>query len=148
MAKKSDPDFITCMAEECIGFRMRRLNRIISSYYDEGLRPFKAKISQMNLLVIIARTKQITPSQLGQFAQADASTLSRNIERMINRDWVKTVATEDGRSHLLTLTAEGKKMLKQIYPAWKKAQQKTKKLLGEELVQSIQQIDHKLLTAA
>ena len=68
--------------------------------------------------------------------------------RMINRDWVKTVATEDGRSHLLTLTAEGKKMLKQIYPAWKKAQQKTKKLLGEELVQSIQQIDHKLLTAA
>ena len=71
MAKKPDPDFITCMAEDCIGFRMRRLNRIDSSYYDEGLRPFKAKISQINLLIIIARAKQITPSQLGQFAQAD-----------------------------------------------------------------------------
>ncbi|NIN36489.1 MAG: MarR family transcriptional regulator, partial [Gammaproteobacteria bacterium] len=82
MSKKSQPDYLKHMADDCLGFRLRRLNRMVSTFYDEGLRPYKAKISQMNLLIIIGMNQQITPSQLGQYAQAEASTLSRNIDRM------------------------------------------------------------------
>ena len=99
-------------------------------------------------MIIIAMHKRITPSDLSRFAQMGASTLSRNIDRMISRGWITYGPTEDGRSHLLSLTADGKTMLKKIYPAWEKAQEKAGLLLGDKLIQNIRQIDNKLLKAS
>ena len=145
MAKKTDTDLLSTMATDCLGFRIRRLNRVVSAYYDDGLRPFKAKLSQINLLIIVWRFENITPSELSKIAQIDTSTLSRNLERIIARGWIQSTPSADGRSYHLSVTTDGKKMLKKIYPAWKKAQKKTEKLLGNELVKDIKQLDMKLL---
>lgn len=148
MSKKSPPDCIGEMACDCIGFRMRRLNRVISGYYDEGLRPHQVKLSQVNLLIVIERMQRVRPADLCQYARMDASTLSRNTDRMLERGWIKAVAGEDGRSHYLAITAEGRKMLKKIYPAWKKSQQKARALLGKELVSQLHNVEEKLLSVA
>ena len=148
MAKKTDTDLLSTMATDCLGFRVRRLNRIVSAYYDDGLRPFKAKLSQINLLIIVWRFENITPSELSKIAQIDTSTLSRNLERIIARGWIQSTPSTDGRSYHLSVTTDGKKMLKKIYPAWKEAQKKTEKLLGNELVKDIKQLDMKLLKTA
>ena len=145
MVKNTDNDLLSTMATDCLGFRVRRLNRIVSAYYDDGLRPFKAKLSQINLLIIVWRFENITPTELSKIAQIDTSTLSRNLERIIARDWIQSTPSADGRSYHLSVTTSGKKMLKNIYPAWKKAQKKTEKLLGNELVKDIKQLDQKLL---
>ena len=148
MAKKTDTDLLSTMATDCLGFRVRRLNRIVSAYYDDGLRPFKAKLSQINLLIIVWRFENITPTELSKIAQIDTSTLSRNLERIIARGWIQSTPSADGRSYHLSVTTDGKKMLKKIYPAWKEAQKKTEKLLGNELVKDIKQLDMKLLKTA
>jgi len=148
MAKKTDTDLLSTMATDCLGFRIRRLNRVVSAYYDNGLRPYKAKLSQINLLIIVWRFENITPSELSKIAQIDTSTLSRNLERIIARGWIQSTPSADGRSYHLSVTTDGKKMLKKIYPAWKEAQKKTEKLLGNELVKDIKQLDMKLLKTA
>jgi len=148
MVKKTDNDFLSTMATDCIGFRIRRLNRVVSAYYDDGLRPFKARLSQLNLLIIVGRFKNITPSELSKIAQIDISTLSRNLERIIARDWIISTPSADGRSYHLSITSGGMDMLKKIYPAWKEAQIKTEKLLGNELIKEIKQLDQKLLKIA
>ncbi len=148
MAKKTDTDLLSTMATDCLGFRIRRLNRVVSAYYDDGLRPFKAKLSQINLLIIVWRFENITPSGLSKIAQIDTSTLSRNLERIIGRGWIQSTPSADGRSYHLSVTTDGKKMLKKIYPAWKEAQKKTEKLLGNELVKDIKQLDMKILKIA
>jgi len=148
MAKKTDTDLLSTMATDCLGFRIRRLNRVVSAYYDDGLRPYKAKLSQINLLIIVWRFENITPSELSKIAQIDTSTLSRNLERIIARGWIQSTPSADGRSYHLSVTTDGKKMLKKIYPAWKEAQKKTEKLLGNELVKNIKQLDMKLLKTA
>ncbi len=144
MANKTDTELLSTMATDCLGFRVRRLNRIVSAYYDDGLRPFKAKLSQINLLIIVWRFENITPSELSKIAQIDTSTLSRNLERIITRGWIQSTPSVDGRSYHLSVTTDGKKMLKKIYPAWKEAQKKTEKLLGNQLVKDIKQLDMKL----
>jgi len=148
MVKNTDNDLLSTMATDCLGFRVRRLNRIVSAYYDDGLRPFKAKLSQINLLIIVWRFENITPTELSKIAQIDTSTLSRNLERIIARGWIQSTPSADGRSYHLSVTTDGKKMLKKIYPAWKEAQKKTEKLLGNELVKNIKQLDMKLLKTA
>ncbi len=147
MVKNTD-DFLSIMAAECLGFRVRRLNRVVSAYYDDALRPFKAKISQVNILIIVGRRQNITPSELSKIAKIDTSTLSRNLERIIARNWIQATPSADGRSYLLSLTTNGKMMLKKIYPAWKEAQKKTEILLGNDLTKDIKQLDQKLLKTA
>src|ERR1700682_3923563 len=41
------------IASECICSRLRLLNRVVSSIYDEALRPYRLEISQLSLLIAI-----------------------------------------------------------------------------------------------
>jgi hypothetical protein len=46
------------IARECIAVRVRLLNRVITSLYDDALRPLGITVSQLNLLVAICRMEQ------------------------------------------------------------------------------------------
>jgi DNA-binding MarR family transcriptional regulator len=67
----------------------------------------------------------------------EVSTLSRNVERMRARDWLEVVPDDDGRAQPFRLTGQGRRLLERALPAWHKAQDQTKVMLGEKGVVAI-----------
>ncbi len=125
------------IARECLVVRLRMLNRVVTNIYDDALRPLGVKASQLNILVVTARLGLARPADVCKRLQLDTSTLSRNVERMRAKGWLEVVADVDGRAQPFRLTPKGRKLLERAKPAWEKAQEKVKKLIGADAVASI-----------
>ncbi|MBY0527477.1 MAG: MarR family winged helix-turn-helix transcriptional regulator [Gemmataceae bacterium] len=142
MSKSNDP--IDRIARSCIAVRVRLLNRVITNLYDDALRPLGLKVSQANILVVAAKLGVARPAQVCELLNLDASTLSRNIERMQAKGWLEVVPDEDGRSQPFRLTAQGRKLLETAVPAWEQAQEKATALLGDAGVEMLHKITRPL----
>src|SRR5215203_5062225 len=127
------------IAGECVAVRLRMLNRVITSIYDDALRPLGLKVSQMNILVAAAKMGKVRPLDVCEYLHLDVSTLSRNVERMKARGWLEVVPDEDGRSQPFQLTPQGRKLLAKAVPAWSEAQQQVKKVFGDGFVEQLNQ---------
>ena len=125
------------IARECLAVRLRLLNRVVTNIYDDALRPLGVKASQLNILVVTARLGLARPVDVCERLQLDTSTLSRNVERMRARDWLEVVEDDDGRAQPFQLTAKGRKLLERAMPAWEKAQEEVKNLIGADAVSAI-----------
>ena len=130
---KTSPSIDT-IAAECVGVRVRMLNRVVTNIYDEALRSLGVKMSQMNILVATAKLGTVQPADICLRLQLDASTLSRNVERMKSRGWLEVVPHSDARSQPFRLTPAGRKLLQKAAPLWQQAQKRVKAELGKELV--------------
>jgi DNA-binding MarR family transcriptional regulator len=117
---------------ECIAVRVRLLNRVITKIYDDALRPLGLKTSQANVLVAAWKLGLVNPLKLCEVLHLDASTLSRNVERMRAKGWLEVVPTADAREQPFRLTTKGRRLLEKAVPAWEHAQAQAVKLLGEE----------------
>jgi DNA-binding MarR family transcriptional regulator len=135
---------IDAIADHCIASRLRSLNRRITNLYDSTLRPLGLKISQLSILVAVAKFGLAQPRQLCRRLQLDTSTLSRNVERMRDRGWLEAVPAEDARMQPLRLTARGRQLLDRAVPAWKQAQRRATELLGQEGIAWLEQAIAKL----
>jgi DNA-binding MarR family transcriptional regulator len=131
MSQEADRAAIDRVAGECLAARVRILNRAITSLYDEGLRPLGVKVSQMNILVVTAKLGVARPSQICDILYMDASTLSRNAERMLAQGWLEVIPGDDARAQPLRVTKAGLKLLNRALPAWETAQAKAREILGE-----------------
>src|SRR5262249_56594975 len=92
--------FAELVARDCIATKVRLLNRAVTAIYDEALRPYGLKVTQMTVLVTVAKIGQASPGAVGRILHMEKSTLSRNVDRMRARGWLDPVPTEDGRGHL------------------------------------------------
>jgi DNA-binding MarR family transcriptional regulator len=120
------------IARSCIALRLRLLNRVVTSLYDEALRSLGLKVSQLNILVVTAKLGLAQPGKVCNILQMDTSTLSRNVERMRVKDWLEVVPGKDARTQPFRLTAQGGRLLERTVPAWEQAQRQAKELLGDE----------------
>ncbi len=127
------------VASECVAVRLRMVNRVVTKIYDDALRSLDLKVSQMNILVAAAKMGTARPIEVCEYLHLDASTLSRNVERMKVRGWLEVVSDEDGRSQPFRLTPQGRKLLEKAIPAWSEAQQQVKEVLGDEFVDQLNQ---------
>ena len=71
---------IDTIARTCIAVRLRLLNRVVTNFYDDALRPLGLKVSQLNILIVTAKLGLARPAQVCEILQLDTSTLSRNVE--------------------------------------------------------------------
>ena len=134
-SKKTTPEII---ARDCIAVRVRILNRVITKIYDEALRPLGIKTSQVNILVVTGRMGIVRPAEICSRLKMDMSTVSRNIDRLKTGGWIETLADEqDGRAHQIQLSKKGTALLEKAKPAWDKAQEKARELLGPSGVTSL-----------
>lgn len=121
------------IAAECIAVRLRMLNRRITRLYDDALREQGLGIAQLNMLVAIAKAGEVSPVALGEALDLEKSTLSRNVARMRERGWVVVEPAGRGPGQRLTLTDEGLALLDAVEPAWARAQEQARALLGAAL---------------
>jgi DNA-binding MarR family transcriptional regulator len=123
---------IDTIAKTCIAVRLRLLNRVVTNFYDDALRPLGLKISQLNILTVTAKLGLARPTQICEILQLDTSTLSRNVERMRAHGWLEVVAEEDARAQPFRLSVKGKRLIEEAVPAWEQAQRQAAELLGDE----------------
>src|SRR5712692_2194644 len=123
---------IDTIAKTCIAVRLRLLNRVVTNFYDDALRPLGLKVSQLNILVVAAKLGLARPAQVCEILQLDTSTLSRNVERMRAHGWLEVVPDEDARTQPFRLTPQGKRLIEKATPAWEEAQRQAAELLGDE----------------
>ncbi len=120
------------IAKNCLIFRLRKLNRIVTGIYDTLLQDLSLKTSQLNILVVTGRFGVAQRARLCSTLQMDMSTLSRNVARLEQRGWLETIASGDQRSRPVRLTEEGHAILRQAHPIWQEGQRQAAALLGEE----------------
>src|SRR6516164_710028 len=135
---------IDYIASTCIALRLRLLNRVVTSLYDEVLRTLGLKVSQLNLLVVTAKLGLAQPAKVCDLLQLDTSTLSRNVERMRAKGWLEVVPAEDARTQPFRLTAQGKRLLERAVPAWEQAQSQATEFLGPEGIALLGKVATKL----
>ncbi|MEW6271502.1 MAG: MarR family winged helix-turn-helix transcriptional regulator [Thermodesulfobacteriota bacterium] len=152
MARRTEPrrdvdDVAAAIADGCVALRLRIVTRAVNAIYDEALRGLGSTIGQLNLLVALSRMGEASPTRLGRALRLELSTLSRNLERMRARGWIESVPSHD-RAQRLRLTAAGRKLLVDAYPAWQQAQRDARALLGQATASAIGRASAKLRAAA
>ena len=135
---------IDTIAQTCIAVRLRLLNRVVTNFYDEALRPLGLKVSQLNILIVTAKLGLARPAQVCEILQLDASTLSRNVKPLQAHGWLEVVPEEDARAQPFRLTHQGKRLIEKAVPAWEEAQRRATELLGEEGIALLDRAARKL----
>ena len=128
----------------CVGGCVRKLNRMVSAIYDGALANAGLKTSQFSVLISVANRKQARPAELIKHLQLDESTLSRNVERMCARGWLRLVQDADRRSHLIEVTDKGHALIRKCLPAWQKAQAEVSRRLGTSTITELRSALRKL----
>ena len=129
---KDDLPAAELIAGECLGVRVRTLNRAVTALYDEALRPHGLRVGQLNLLAAVARMGTARPGDLCRFLRMDKSTLSRDVELMRRNGWLEVDGSGDKRARPLRISAEGRALLEAVVPAWQQAQKRARAMLGGE----------------
>jgi DNA-binding MarR family transcriptional regulator len=120
------------------------LNRVISAIYDDALSEAGLKVSQFTVLTAVTNQEEIRPAELAKILQMDESTLSRNVERMCARGWLRLEPDRDRRSHLIKITEKGLALIRKGYPAWQQAQEEVGRRLGADGVAALRSVVRKL----
>ncbi len=125
------------MTSECVGARVRTLNRVITRIYDKHLRELGLKFSQMNILTSVTLRGPISPGRVAQILGIEKSTLSRNVRILESNGWIESRPGEVGNSLLLSATPKGRRLLQKASPSWREAQEEVTSLLGDRTTAAI-----------
>src|SRR5258705_13181413 len=128
----------------CVGGCVRKLNRMVTSIYDGALADAGLKTSQFSVLVAVANRGKARPAELTELLQMDESTLSRNVERMCARGWLRLERNEDRRSHQIEVTDKGNALIRKCLPAWQQAQGEGSQRIGAGSVAALRSALRKL----
>jgi DNA-binding MarR family transcriptional regulator len=102
---------------------LRRLARMTTLAYDETLRPTGLRVTQLAVLRTLKRMGPLSVTRLAAEASLDRSTMGRNLDPLERMGFVTiSVAKNDGRERLATLTPEGSAALEHATPYWQAAQ--------------------------
>lgn len=122
---------------DCVGARVRTVARAVSTIYEEAMRPLKVRFSQMNILVTAAKLGDTQPAELCKLLQLDHSTVSRSVDRLVERGWLEILPDDDGRASPFRITEKGRALVRKAHPAWKEAQDRALDLLGSAFVSEL-----------
>jgi len=120
------------IATECVGARVRMLNRATTRIYDDLLRPHGIKFSQMNILTVVTLHGPVQPIEVARLLSIEKSTLSRNVRIMEANGWIESNPGDAGNTRVLRVTRQGRRLLMSAAPAWKEAQAQLTAALGEK----------------
>jgi DNA-binding MarR family transcriptional regulator len=106
----------------CTNLKLRELTRIVTRHYDAYVSATGLKNTQYSLLSHVVLLGPIRPSHLALHMHLDASTLTRNLQPLVARGWLRVGAGHDARTRVIEATDEGRAKRLEGQRAWKQAQ--------------------------
>jgi DNA-binding MarR family transcriptional regulator len=131
----SVPQRLSQLAQECSGcisFNIRKGARAITQLYDERMRPFGLRSTQLPILATTLLQEPVTVSRLAKVTLTDRTTLTRNLRLLEQQGLIQIGKGQDRRAREVRLTDRGREVLAQVYPVWKAVQAEIATRFGRE----------------
>lgn len=100
--------------DDHLGYWLRCLSNLVSGSFEEKLASHDISVAQWVVLRILFENSGATLNQAAHLVGVDKSSLSRMVERLVQRGLINRAEGNDRRSIGLTLTAAGKKLVPQL----------------------------------
>ncbi|APX23512.1 transcriptional regulator [Salipiger profundus] len=108
--------------DRCLCLSVQRAARALARRFDAALKPYGLTNGQFSILMSLNRPEPPRISDLAPFLALDRTTLTAALKVLERRGLVVTAADPaDKRTRRLSLTEEGRGLLKQALPAWRAA---------------------------
>ena len=118
--------------ENCVCFNLRSVSRVVTQFFDAEIRRHGIRPTQRTILMALSAEKSWTMAALSDWLGMDRTTLLRNLRPLQRDGMVHTVGGGRGARVELSITAEGRKKIKESLSAWRSAQSAALKTLGEQ----------------
>jgi DNA-binding MarR family transcriptional regulator len=116
----------------CVSFNIRKAARAITQMYDERMRPFGIRSTQLSILAKTLILEPVTVTRLAEATVTDRTTLTRNLRLLEKQGLIQVDMGNDRREREVRLTNRGREVLAQVYPIWKEVQIEVAKRFGGE----------------
>jgi len=135
--RRITPDQALHMAKYCASINLRNAARAVTRHYDRGLRTAGVTAVQLPLLAAISYGANASIAALAAALDLERSTISRDLEVLVRRGYVKRAAGGDKRATALELTPKGHAVLSKAFEAWNLAHDAVVSAFGEAELQSL-----------
>jgi DNA-binding MarR family transcriptional regulator len=109
--------------KNCKCFKIRKASRLITQVYDKKLQPLGLKITQFSILSFIATSGEKNLIKLANELYMDRTTLTRGLEILKKKKYIKNLGDKDSRKRIVSLTKEGVAILDKAIPLWMEAEE-------------------------
>lgn len=114
----------------CACASLRRASRVVTQLYEDAFRPFGVTAPQFTVLATLSAMGEMPHSRLSDLLAMDATTLSRVLQLMTRRGWLKTSSGTDRRQKLISLSEDGEALFARTKPVWHAVQHKLQNAFG------------------
>ncbi|MBC7940291.1 MAG: winged helix-turn-helix transcriptional regulator [Chitinophagaceae bacterium] len=121
----------------CTNLKLKQASRLVARHYDVFVAPTGLRGTQYSLLSHVVKLGPLRAGELAASMRLDASTLSRNLQPLIDHGWVQVTAGSDGRSRVVQASASGLALRSDAQQAWKRAQVALNDTLGTARVAAL-----------
>jgi DNA-binding MarR family transcriptional regulator len=121
----------------CLAMRVRVVARSVSAIYEQAMASHDVTIAQVNMLTALGEIGVCPPGKVGEVLQLERSTVSRNLDLLIQKGLVEAVSSDAKGIREVALTAAGEEKIEAVLPDWRAAQKQAGKLLGQEGVGAV-----------
>jgi DNA-binding MarR family transcriptional regulator len=107
--------------DTCLCLHLQRAARVVARKFDEVFRPLGITQGQFSLLMSLNRPEPPAIGSVADLLAMDRTTLTANLKPLQRRGLVRIKVDEaDRRSRRLALTADGRALLAEATPRWKR----------------------------
>lgn len=130
-------DTNTAAPRGCTNLKLRQLSRSVTRHYEAFVAPTGLHITQYSLLSHVVKLGPVRLGELAQTMGLEPSTLSRNLQPLLDKGLAQVQVGEDSRSRLVHATPAGVALRVQAQRAWKRAQLALNDKLGVHRVAAL-----------
>jgi DNA-binding MarR family transcriptional regulator len=132
----------------CLAGNLRAASRLATRRYDAELRESGLRITQVAILAQVRRHVALSISELAAELSSERSVIARDVA-VLQRDGLLSVGIDpnDRRARTVALTKVGRARLRSAGPAWRRAQQQMRAVLGPALADDVLGISRAVVTA-
>jgi DNA-binding MarR family transcriptional regulator len=114
----------------CTNLKLRQLTRVMANHYDAVVGACGLKGTQYSLLSHVVKLGPLRPVDLAAVMKVSPSTLSRNLQPLMDGHWIERIPASDGRGHCVQATDAGRVKREEAKALWRQAQEQVNQALG------------------
>jgi DNA-binding MarR family transcriptional regulator len=146
MKQANDPDTVDYMAAAgCFCLASRQAARKITRLYDSYMQESGIRVTQFTILSQLMLRGEMSIGKLAGTLGMERTTLTRNLAPLEQQKWISIKAGEDPRARMISITGQGRSVVRRSFPFWSKAQAHIGKLLGADGLAALKTLDSRNL---
>src|SRR5258708_13366249 len=91
----------------CMCGSFRRTSRALTQLYEQALRPFGLRATQLTILQVLSLTGEVSQGQLGEMLAMDSTSLTRTLAIMGREGWATARLANDRLERWVRLSSSG-----------------------------------------